>query len=482
MPSCRNVIIVISENKQRLKYVIGDFLTANLAWLCYNCSRYWMGNIIGGFQTLDNFLADSTIVLGQIILPLAMMAVYWLSGYYNEVFRKSRMNELVITFSNTCANTLIAFVVAIMNDMVNDNRAYNYETSLLLLALLFVFTYVMRAIITNNTSRKIKKRIWSFKTLIIGDGAMAHAFVNKLESMRQSLGYHVVGYVNIPGENRVKELSKPVYNLSDIEQVCDRESIKELIVVPSKFDSPAVLDAINRLFALGLPIKITPDKYRILLSRARLSDLYGDPLVDISGSNMSEGGKNVKRLFDVLISAVMLILLIPVFMVVSIIIKCDSRGSVFYCQERLGRHNRPFRIYKFRSMCTNAEAGKKPMLSSDNDPRITKVGKVLRKYRIDEIPQFWNVLKGDMSIVGPRPERQYYVQQILEREPAYSLIHQIRPGITSMGMVKFGYAKNVDEMIERLRYDLLYLENMSLVNDMKIIVYTFKIVFSGRGM
>ena len=456
---------MISERAQRLKYVAGDYITANLAWLGYNCARFAMGGV-RGYQSLHTFLTSDVVKLEQVVFPLIMMGVYYLSGYYNEVFRKSRLSELMTTLSSTCVNALITFFIALMNDMTADNRAFNNESVLVLLGIMFVLTYVVRAVITGYTSHKIKSRQWSFKTLIIGDGAAAYAFVGKLEHMRASLGYDIVGYVHIPGENGV----------------CQREGVKELIVVPTKQDSAQLLSAINRLFSINLPIKITPDKYNILLSRARLSDLYGDPLIDISSSNMSAGGQNMKRFCDVVISAVAMVVLIPVYIAVGLIIKCDSHGPVLYKQERLGRHNKPFYIIKFRTMVENAEQQGKPQLSSDADPRITRVGHYLRKYRVDELPQFFNVLRGDMSIVGPRPERRYYAQQILEREPAYSLVHQIRPGITSMGMVKYGYAQNVDEMVERLRYDLLYLENMSLINDLKIIVYTVKIVFTGRGV
>jgi lipopolysaccharide/colanic/teichoic acid biosynthesis glycosyltransferase len=175
-------------------------------------------------------------------------------------------------------------------------------------------------------------------------------------------------------------------------------------------------------------------------------------------------------------------LLIPVYLVVAILIKLDTHGPVFYTQERVGLHNKPFRIFKFRTMVENAENNSVPQLSDSDDPRVTKVGRVLRKYRIDELPQFFNVLRGDMSLVGPRPERQYYINKILERMPSYSLLHQVRPGITSMGMVKFGYARDVDEMVARLRFDLIYLENMSIINDLKIMVYTVKIVFTGKGV
>lgn len=454
---------------------------SNAAWLTYNCLRFHLG-MTRGYGSMSAFLSSPNVLLGQLIFPLIMMAVYGLTGYYNEVFRKSRLSELSITFVSAINNSLIVFFVALINDLSVSSRTFNYEALLILAGLLFIMVYVPRAIITGHTSSMIKHRRWGFKTLVVGDGAAAFAFVTKMEHMRLALGYDVVGYVHIPGENAVKAIGKPVCDFDRIEQVCRDHDIKELIVVPTLQDSAMILQVINRLFPLNLPIKLSPDKFNVLTSRQRLSDLYGDPLIDVSGSSMTEGQKNLKRLIDVVISVVMLILLIPVYALVAVLIKLDSPGPVFFLQERIGWHNKPFRIIKFRTMVQHAEQQGRPQLSSENDPRVTRLGRVLRKYRIDELPQFWNVLRGDMAIVGPRPERQYFVTQIMEREPVYSLVHQIRPGITSLGMVKFGYARNVDEMLERLHYDLLYLENMSLLNDLKIIAYTVRIVLLGRGL
>jgi len=204
-------------------------------------------------------------------------------------------------------------------------------------------------------------------------------------------------------------------------------------------------------------------------------------LVDISKADMSESTINLKRTSDIIISIIALILISPLILILSILIKCDSKGPIFYKQKRIGYHKKPFNIYKFRSMKVDAEANG-PTLSTLDDPRITKLGKVMRKYRLDELPQFWNVVKGDMSLVGPRPEREYYIKQIIKIAPYYSLVHQVRPGITSWGMVKFGYASNVDEMISRLKYDLLYIENVSLAVDLKIIFYTINTVFTGKGI
>ena len=465
---------------QRFKYVLGDFLMSNLAWFTYNCVRWHMGAVTG-HEYLVSYLKSNMVLAGQIFFPMLMMVVYAFSGYYNNVCRKSRIQELLTTAASSVINTLLIFFLALINDVVGV-RGSDYEMIFILWALLFGFVYIMRAIITNSASNSIKSRKWTFPALIIGSGSAAVAFVNKLNSMRRSSGYDIRGYVNIPGENPVKGNPLPIYELDELKEVCDKEGIWELIVVPTRDDPHRNMDALNKLFGLGLPIMISPERFNMMQSQVRISDFYGEPLVNISRSSMSDSAKNLKRAIDVIVSLAALIVLLPLFAVVACIIKATSPGPVFYLQERIGLHNKPFNIIKFRSMVQDAEASGRPQLSSDDDPRITPFGRFMRKYRIDELPQFWNVLKGEMAIVGPRPERKYYIDQITKRVPSYALLHQVRPGITSMGMVKFGYAKNVDEMVERVKYDLMYLDNMSLLNDLKILIYTIRIVFTGRGM
>ena len=456
-------------------------MSSNLAWFWFNCIRYELGAVQGGFSSLPAFLNSKMILLGQVLFPLMMMVIYCLSGYYTNVFRKSRLQELLTTITTSAICTLAIMFVALINDMFLT-RKENYEMILLLWALLFFVVYAGRFLITNITTQKIRKGKLSFNTIVVGRGSAAISFVQRLEKMDENQGYKVIGYVSIPGENDVKDIDRSSFSPDELETVCREHDVKEIIVVPTKQDSVQLLNAINHLFPLNLPIKITPDRYNLLLSRVRINNMYGDLLVDISGSSLSDSGKLIKRLMDVVISAIVLTLFFPFGLIVALMIKRDSKGSVFYSQERLGYHNRPFMIHKFRTMVSDAEGDGRPRLSSNDDDRITKIGHWLRKYRIDEVPQFWNVLKGDMSIVGPRPERKYYVKQILEREPAYSLVHQVRPGITSMGMVKYGYAKDVDEMLERLHFDLIYLENMSIVNDIKIMIFTFKTIATGKGI
>ena len=470
---------MISSRRQTRRYVLGDFLASNVAWFLFNIVRFHFPGIQAG-GSLKAYLLSSRVVEGQILFPLMMMGVYYLSGYYNQPFFKSRIQELVQTLGSVLVNTLLIFFIALINDVLSI-RIDNYELLLLLYGLQFVCVYTVRAIITGNATSLVHKGKWGFNTFIIGCGAKAVKQMKELEEPRYSLGYRIVGFIRVNDETPAPEIADRTYPIEELPRLCREKQIQELIVAPEENDLVELHRLINMLYPLNLPIKLGTDEFNLISSRVKLTNIYGAPLIDMSNCAISEGGKNKKRFFDILVSSVSLIVLSPLFAILAILIKHDSKGPVFYQQERIGYRHRPFKIYKFRTMKANAEEGT-PQLSDENDPRITRIGHVLRKYRLDELPQFWNVLKGDMSLVGPRPEREYFIRQIVSRVPYYVLLHQIRPGITSWGMVKYGYARNIDEMIARLKYDILYLENMSLLVDLKIIVYTIRTVVTGKGM
>lgn len=291
-----------------------------------------------------------------------------------------------------------------------------------------------------------------------------------------------MGYVELnPARAVAPRLNLPVYQLSELEEVCEKLDIERFVVAMHPGGMRETGQLISSLFTYGRSIFVTLDLHGLILSRPRILDVAGEPLIDITRSNTTAATLNCKRVADVVLASIALVLLSPVYLALAVMIKTNSRGPVIYRQERIGLHKRKFRILKFRSMYIDAEV-EGPALASVDDPRVTPVGRILRKYRLDELPQFYNVLRGDMSLVGPRPEREFYISQIVKRAPYYSLLHQVRPGITSWGMVKFGYAVSVDEMIERLRYDLMYIENVSVLVDLKILFYTVHTVVTGKGL
>ncbi len=297
-------------------------------------------------------------------------------------------------------------------------------------------------------------------------------------------GMKISGFVhtgNVPPSPLIGSISPNIVQLENLQQACTEMNISNLVIAPSARGTHSTMEIINTLFPLNRTIYITPDFHQVITSRPRMSDVCGEPLIDISSSSMAAYTANLKRIGDIAVSSLCLIALSPLMIAIAVAVKLSSPGPAIYSQERIGYHKKPFKIFKFRSMVTGAEPSG-PALSSPNDSRITRTGQFLRKYRLDELPQFWNVLRGDMSLVGPRPERAFYVSQIIERAPYYSLVHQVRPGITSWGIVKFGYASSVDEMIERLRYDLIYIENVSFLVDLRILFHTIDTIFRGRGI
>ena len=466
----------MKKSKQAGKYILSDFISASVAWLLFNILRYEVFAIDEGADSLLDYLQYPGVLGGQVVIPLFWLVLYYFSGYYNKPFGKSRLTELFSTFITVLIGTVFVFFALLLDDIPRSIDIY-YKLFFGMFGLQFFITYIPRLLITQSGMRKIKNREWAMKVLIIGAGGKAVRIAHDL----YRLGYDICGFVSEDERTPVKaDRNQVLGTVEDIPVLMEKENVDEIVLAVESKNNKALLGILYSLYRYKRPIKVLADRFN-MLSKIQLRTIRGIPLVDVTDNNFSPAEQNIKLFLDKVCPVVALLLLSPLFAYIAWRVKKDSPGPVFFRQERIGYLGQPFWMYKFRTMYVNAEENG-PSLSSEDDLRVTPFGRIMRKYRLDELPQFWNVLKGDMSLVGPRPERKYFIDEIVKTAPYYYLLHNVRPGITSLGMVKYGYAASVDKMVERMEYDILYYENMSLTLDLTILIYTVKTVITGKGV
>ncbi len=470
----------MNKNLQVSKYVISDIISAIIAWGLFFIYRKNQVNQ-NFYSEIVRILEDSNLYKGLIFIPLFWLTLYLMVGTYRKIYRKSRLQELEQTFIISLIGVLVIFFALILDDVIITYKNY-YQSFLVLFFLHFFFTYLFRVILTSRTAYKIHHKLIGFNTVIVGSHENAIKIYQDIENQVESSGNKFVGFVSVNGSqnSEIESMLPFLGNYKSLRNIIIEQNIEEVIIAIEESEHKLIGSIITALEDSEVVIKIIPDLQDILLGSVRMSSIFHAPLILISPDLMPTWQQSLKRILDIFSSLFVFTLLSPVYMITAIIIKTTSKGPVFYSHERIGLKGKPFMMHKFRSMYINAESGI-PLLSYEDDPRITPFGRFMRKVRLDEIPQFFNVLKGNMSLVGPRPERQYFINEIVKKAPHYRLLHKVKPGITSWGQVKFGYAENVDEMVERLKYDLLYIENMSLATDLKILLYTMIIILQGRG-
>ena len=418
------------RRKQQLRYLFADLISSELVWLCFLIFRWMVYD--GRFEFMrDALIPAFSFWLPLLVYPIVCLVIYYLSGYYLKPFQKPLWRECMRTFLSAVVISLLFFFIIIIDDKVESYDRYLGSLGVLF-GLQFVLSYIPRLTITLLSRR--------------------------LGVMR----------------------SQTVHSMAEAEELVAGGQDEVILDLPTGYTDRELYAIIARLYPLSCEISMVPRVYDMLTGAARIGHLDRPSLIRITEQAMSDAEICIKRAFDVVTSAVGLLIFSPLFALIALQIKWGSKGPVFYSQERVGLYGLPFRIYKFRTMIDHAESGV-PQLTLDDDPRITKVGHWLRKYRLDELPQLWNILRGDMSIVGPRPERPYFIEQIMKEAPYYCLLYKVRPGLTSWGPIRVGYTDTMEKMIERLNSDVVYVENMSLLLDMKILFFTIGVIIHGKG-
>ena len=463
----------MSSRQKAILFLLIDLITAATVWFIFYVYR---------ITTVENaaLTFKGNFYTGLVVLPFFWVFLYAIQGTYHDVRRNHRLKTIKQTLYGTLIGSIAIFFAFLLNDYVNAYTQF-YTLLLVFVGLHFATTLLPRLIFTMVHVNRIRSGKSGFHTIIIGGSKKALELMEDMQKLKHNPGYKFIGFVNINGSDTLLE-DKMEYlgHIDNIHEILKKVQVEEAIVALESSDHERLKGIVTNLSGYDIQISTIPDAYDILAGQVKMNSIFGALLLNVTPTAMPDWQFSTKRMIDVLFSVVALMILLPVYFILAILVKTSSKGPVFFKQERIGKFGRTFQIIKFRTMMDKAEK-EGPQLSSSNDKRITKVGKFLRKTRLDEFPQFWNVLVGDMSLVGPRPERQYYIDKIAKEDAQYLYLHKVRPGITSWGQVKFGYAENVEQMIERMKYDLLYIRNMSLALDLKIMFYTIAIVFKGAG-
>ena len=453
------------------KIIFFDFFAVNLAWICYYLLR-----------------VESQIIEVQakpdLILPMMIMYLFWLSvfiffGLYRAWYAKSRTDEFAAIFRAISVGCIGLFFVIFFDDERNATYSANRSIILMYWVLMLFFVGVGRIGVRSFRKRLLMRGIGQSETIIVGTGAKA---VELFESVKKypALGYNVIGFLSLDEEK--KSLPLPVLGgIENIPELIQKNSIRNILLALDSQQRETVLSVVSLSTGFDVSIKIIPDMYDIISGQARTNQIYGFPLIEIMPHIMQPWEESAKRLTDITVSILILTISSPIWIFAAIAIRLNSPGPLVYSQERVGFNGKLFYMHKFRSMYQDAESRTGPVWATSNDPRITSVGKFLRKTRLDEIPQFFDVVRGEMSLVGPRPERPHFVEMLSKEIPLYKRRLSVKPGITGWAQIKQGYDTSIEDVKSKVRYDLFYIENMSFRMDIKILLMTFYVIITGKG-
>lgn len=462
----------------RYIYLLFDILASIIVWiLLYFYRQHINDYAIDDILILD--ILSNNYLLYSIFAFLSISTViHSLSGFYNIKNKRSRITEF---FTTTVATLFISLSIyfTIFIDDITTGYSFYYKSFFILWLAYFTITYTFRIIQTTIIINHLRSGKTTHNQIIIGTGDCARKVSIALQKKNKKNGSRLLGYISTSDEVNVNS-EMILGNLNQLEKIVVEKNIKDVVIAMDDMNNDSIYSVANRLMKYEVEIRFSVRLFEVITGKKIYLD-FEEPIADITSSTMPAWQQSFKRTFDIVASAILLTILSPLMLYVAIRVKKESKGSIFFRQKRVGLGGKEFNMYKFRTMYSDAEK-LGPQLSSVNDNRITPFGKIMRKFRLDEIPQFWNILVGDMSIVGPRPERKFYIEKIEQIAPYYCLIYSVQPGLFSWGPIKVGYCDTIDKMVERLRYDLIYINNMNIFNDIKILFYSIEIIIKGKGL
>ena len=483
----------MSRRAELIALLAADALAVFSAYLLHHYLRFELGWFASEQPPI-------TIVLPALVMTVAWLFLFFFFGMYRERYAESRLDELV-SLAKVVTIGLLALFFLIFIDVLEPG--YGRQTMALYWGLVFGLAAIGRASVRSVQKAFILRGRGLHKALVVGWSDRVEDLFEEVARYPEA-GLQIVGAirmrrdvqtgaaVTVGGEvvdaggdgaagSDDDALPQHLHAIESLPRLIDELEVQDVLIALGSEDHRSLMEVLRLCDGKSVAIKLVPDFYSIIGGMARTEHMYGLPLIEVLPEPMPAWEHSTKRLIDIVVSLVILVGGLPLWLVVMALIRITSGSPIIYRQERIGRHGRPFTMYKFRTMHRDAEALTGPVWAQENDPRYTKIGRWLRRARLDEVPQFLNVLKGDMSLVGPRPERPYFVERLAREIPLYNRRHRVKPGITGWAQVKWRYDSSLDDVRQKTKYDLFYIENMNLRMDFQILFRTIRTALMASG-
>jgi exopolysaccharide biosynthesis polyprenyl glycosylphosphotransferase len=473
---------------EKLITFLFDIFAVNIAFFM----TFWLRYKSNFFpETYNPDIEPSSYILLSLCFTAGWTGLFFFTGLYRDWYKESRLDEFAVVLRTIVMGMFILFIITTSPQIIEfaktgDLAAIATRTKF---ATFFTYGFCMLFFTTANRFAMHTALTWLFvqgiaksKVVIIGANKSGEELLDRIKRY-PALGYEVKGFIDDDGRKKGTLCGGLIVfgTYSDIPAVIRREKITGIIISHVSGSANEILRIYTYCGDSRLTIYMVPSLMDVISGHFKTQQIFGVPLMILLQDHMPAWEAQIKRFIDIVLSALVLVVGSPAWLTLAAIIRATSPGPAIYNQERVGQNGKKFIMHKFRSMYQDAEKRSGPQWAAEKDPRITPVGRFIRKTRLDEIPQFYNVLKGEMSFVGPRPEREFFIEQLKTEIPWYMRRLKMKPGVTGWAQIKHKYDSSIEDVKQKVVYDLYYFENMSLMLDLKIMIRTFLVVLTGKG-